>query len=151
MNPFCLFVFFEEEKNNNNNSNNSIYICVCVFCCCCCCCYSLPLPSRLLQIQLPVRSSTATALEPSLPLPPTGMEEALELEDSQPDKAEAIYLSIINDKSLRDTEGLKKKEDAVNSLGKLYCKTKASEKLQNLLVELRPLFDLIPKVFIRLS
>lgn len=98
--------------------------------------------------QLPVCASTTIT---ALSLCPTRMEEALELEDSQPEKAEAIYLSVINDKSLRDTEGLKKKEDAVNLLGKLYCKTQASEKLQNLLVELRPLFDLIPKVFIRLN
>lgn len=72
------------------------------------------------------------------------LEGAAELRDSDPDKAAALYRSIINDPST-SAEVLRIKDLAITGLGDILSKQGKAEELRALLTELRPYFALIPK------
>lgn len=70
---------------------------------------------------------------------------AVDLQSEQPHQATSDLRSIIFEASPNDAESVKVKEQAIQKLADLYATDKNATALKGLLVELRPLFNVVAK------
>ena len=70
---------------------------------------------------------------------------AAELEASDPARAVELYRSVIFGAGGTDAENVKVKESAVDRLAKLLARANDAASLRGVLIELRPLFKVVPK------
>ena len=73
------------------------------------------------------------------------LKAAVEGQSEQPAESIAALRSIVLETTQNDAEAIKIKEQAIQKLADLYAAQKDAAALKTLLVELRPLFGVIPK------